>query len=172
MDEAAGAIADPVRREILVMLRAAPHSAGQLADRFAISRPAVSRHLRVLREAGLVRAAAEGRRRVYTLVTDPLDELAGWLAQLLGADALAASPLAGRRAASPLAGARATSPLAGPGAVSPPAGSGAHVPAVTATAGRQRPGGWEQRLDALATEVHRTRRERRTVHPDEEGRTA
>ena len=78
----AGAIADPVRREILLMLRAEPLSAGQIAGRFAISRPAVSRHLRVLREAGLVRDTAAGRRRVYELVTAPLDELAGWLARL------------------------------------------------------------------------------------------
>ncbi|WP_317620690.1 metalloregulator ArsR/SmtB family transcription factor [Actinoplanes sp. KI2] len=82
MDEVAGAIADPVRRQILLMLRAAPLSAGQIADRFAISRPAVSRHLRVLREAGLVRDTADGRRRVYELVTAPLDELAGWLTRL------------------------------------------------------------------------------------------
>ncbi|WP_344611103.1 metalloregulator ArsR/SmtB family transcription factor [Dactylosporangium salmoneum] len=82
MDEVAGAIADPVRREILLMLRDEPLSAGQIADRFAISRPAISRHLRVLREAGLVRDAADGRRRVYALVAAPLDELAGWLARL------------------------------------------------------------------------------------------
>ena len=65
------------------MLRDAPLSAGQIAGRFAISRPAVSRHLRVLREAGLVRDTADGRRRVYTLVTAPLDELAGWLGRLM-----------------------------------------------------------------------------------------
>ena len=82
MDEVAGAIADPVRREILLMLRDEPLSARQIADRFVISRPAVSRHLRVLREAGLVRDTADGRRRVYTLVTAPLDDLAGWLGRL------------------------------------------------------------------------------------------
>jgi DNA-binding transcriptional ArsR family regulator len=83
VDEVAGAIADPVRREILLMLRTEPLSAGQIADRFAISRPAVSRHLRVLREAGLVRDEVDGRRRVYTLDTAPLDELAGWLGRLM-----------------------------------------------------------------------------------------
>ncbi|MGI5240578.1 metalloregulator ArsR/SmtB family transcription factor [Dactylosporangium sp. CA-139066] len=82
MDEVAGAIADPVRREILLMLRDASRSAGEIAERFEISRPAVSRHLRVLREAGLVRDASDGRRRVYSLVAGPLDELAGWLGQL------------------------------------------------------------------------------------------
>ncbi|MFI5841941.1 metalloregulator ArsR/SmtB family transcription factor [Catenuloplanes sp. NPDC051500] len=82
MDEVAGAIADPIRREILLMLRDEALSAGQIADRFAISRPAVSRHLRVLREAGLARDEADGRRRVYTLVTAPLTELTDWLGQL------------------------------------------------------------------------------------------
>jgi DNA-binding transcriptional ArsR family regulator len=82
VDEVAGAIADPVRREILLMLRDEPLTAGQIAGRFEISRPAISRHLRVLREAGLVRDAPEGRRRVYTLVTAPLDELADWLGRL------------------------------------------------------------------------------------------
>jgi DNA-binding transcriptional ArsR family regulator len=82
MDEVAGAIADPVRREILLLLRDQPLSAGQVADRFEISRPAVSRHLRVLREAGLVLDTADGRRRVYTLRTAPLEELKGWLDRL------------------------------------------------------------------------------------------
>src|SRR5689334_24172338 len=84
VDEVAGAIADPVRREILLMLRDESLSAGQIAERFAISRPAVSRHLRVLREAGLVSDRADGRRRVYELVTGPLDELAGWPERLTG----------------------------------------------------------------------------------------
>ena len=64
------------------MLRDAPLSAGQIAGRFAISRPAVSRHLRVLREAGLVRDTVDGRRRVYALVTAPFDELTGFLQRL------------------------------------------------------------------------------------------
>ncbi|PRX08665.1 DNA-binding transcriptional ArsR family regulator [Actinoplanes italicus] len=78
----AGAIADPVRREILLLLRDQPLTAGQVAGRFPISRPAISRHLRVLRDAGLVRDTADGRRRVYTLVAGPLDELAGWIGRL------------------------------------------------------------------------------------------
>ncbi len=82
VDEIVAAIADPVRREILLMLRDEPLSAGQIAARFEISRPAVSRHLRVLREAGLVSDTADGRRRVYALVTAPLTELAGWLERL------------------------------------------------------------------------------------------
>ncbi|MBB6346726.1 metalloregulator ArsR/SmtB family transcription factor [Nonomuraea muscovyensis] len=107
MDEVAGAIADPVRREILMMLRDEQLSAGQIAERFVISRPAVSRHLRVLRDSGLVRDELVGRRRFYVLRTEPLTELTDWVARLT------------------------------------------------------RPSGWEHRLDALETEVYRTRREHR-----------
>ncbi|MGH8826800.1 MAG: metalloregulator ArsR/SmtB family transcription factor [Jiangellaceae bacterium] len=102
---AAKAIADPVRRDILVLLRARALTAGDIAQRFEISRPAVSRHLRVLREAGVVTADAHGRERMYRLEPAPLAELAGWLLQF-----------------------------------------------------SQR---WEQRLDALETEVYRTRRDTR-----------
>ncbi|MDT0442360.1 metalloregulator ArsR/SmtB family transcription factor [Streptomyces johnsoniae] len=81
LSEVAGAIADPVRREILVMLRHAPLTAGEIAARFSISRPAVSRHLRVLRESGLVRDEQAGRHRRYSLVPSRLDHLATWLAR-------------------------------------------------------------------------------------------
>ena len=76
----AGAIADPVRREILLMLRDEPLSAGQIADRFVISRPAVSRHLRVLREAGLVEVRQTGRERLYRLNAAPLRDVYAWAA--------------------------------------------------------------------------------------------
>lgn len=115
VDEVAEAIADPARREILVLLRDGPQSAGHIAaligDRFRISRPAVSRHLRVLRECGLVRDTLEGRHRRYDLDTTRLGELTDWLAQF------AAPPV------------------------------------------------WQQRMDALETEVYRTRRERRFDAP-------
>ncbi len=111
MNAVASAIADPVRRRILSMLRGGPLAAGEIAETFDISRPAISRHLRVLRESGLVADEANGRQRVYTLDTAPLEELQDWLAGF----------------------------------------------------GRQ----WEARLDALETEVHRARRDRRAVHaPD------
>jgi DNA-binding transcriptional ArsR family regulator len=77
--DVAAAISDPVRREILVMLRSGPMPAGQIADRFMISRPAISRHLRVLRESDLVRDELIGRERHYTLHTEPLAELMRWL---------------------------------------------------------------------------------------------
>lgn len=79
--DVAGAIADPVRRDILSLLRHGPLPAGDIANRFAISRPAVSRHLRVLRESGLVVDLPDGRRRVYHLDVAPLAEIDAWLAQ-------------------------------------------------------------------------------------------
>ena len=88
------------------MLRAQPLTAGEIAGRFEVSRPAVSRHLRVLRESGLVRDTLTGRQRVYELDASKLAELIDWLDQLT------------------------------------------------------RPAGWAPRLDALETEVYRTRRER------------
>ncbi len=80
MDAAASAISDPVRRGVLDALAGGPLAAGDLAARFDISRPAVSRHLRVLRESGLVTGRADGRRRVYALDTAPLRPLAEWIA--------------------------------------------------------------------------------------------
>jgi DNA-binding transcriptional ArsR family regulator len=109
LDGAASAIADPVRREILTLLRDSSLSAGAIASRFAISRPAVSRHLRVLRESGLVVGEPHGRERVYRLDVTPLAGLDAWLA-----------------------------PFRGSGGSST----------------------WGSRLDALETEVHRTRRDR------------
>jgi DNA-binding transcriptional ArsR family regulator len=73
------ALADPVRRELVALLARGEVAAGDLADRFAVSRPAVSRHLRVLREAGLVNARSEGRRRLYALDPRPLREIDHWL---------------------------------------------------------------------------------------------
>ena len=105
------AIADPVRRSIMVMLRDQPLPAGEIAARFAISRPAVSRHLRVLRDAGLVRDLLVGRHRIYHLDTSGLAALIEWLDQFA------------------------------------------------------QTGVWERRLDALETEIYRTRRERRRDTP-------
>jgi DNA-binding transcriptional ArsR family regulator len=107
VDDVAAAIADPVRRDILVMLRERRLAAGEIADRFVISRPAVSRHLRVLRESGLVRDTLVGRQRFYELDASRFTGLIEWLGQFT------------------------------------------------------RTTGWEQRLDALETEVYRTRREHR-----------
>jgi len=84
VDAVAQALADPIRREILVMLHEAPRTAGAIADTFTVSRPAISRHLRVLREAGLVRDTVNGREREYTLDLDALAPLEAFLAKLRG----------------------------------------------------------------------------------------
>jgi DNA-binding transcriptional ArsR family regulator len=73
------AIADPTRRAILDRLRAGPANAGALAADFRQSRPAISKHLRVLREARLVVDTRVGRERVYTVDPVPLQSVAGWL---------------------------------------------------------------------------------------------
>lgn len=106
----AAALADEVRREILLLLRGRVLSAGEIAARFDISRPAVSRHLRVLRACGLVVDEVRGRRRLYRLETAPLAPLEDFIASLHDR--------------------------------------------------------WSGPLDALETEVYRTRRERRAAAPD------
>lgn len=108
MDAIAAAIADPIRREILALLREGPRGAGAIAKRFVVSRPAVSRHLRVLREAGLVVDEVRGRTREYRLCIQALAPLEAWLRAL------------------------------------------------------HRGRGWEPRFDALATEVHRVRAQKRS----------
>lgn len=115
--DVAAAIADPVRREIVAMLAQRELTAGEIAAGFTISRPAVSRHLRVLREAGLVVDEARGRNRVSRLDLAPLADLDVWIHSLTGP--------------------------------------------------------WGSRLDALETEVYRTRRERsRRTGPTTEENTA
>lgn len=97
------------------MLRDGRLSAGVIAGRFLISRPAVSRHLRVLRDSGLVHDELVGRHRFYVLDAERFTELVEWLAQFAASS-------------------------------------------------------WEQRLDALETEVYRTRRERRIRHAGDQGK--
>ena len=72
-------LADPVRREIVELLAAGEAGAGEIAERFPVTRPAISRHLRVLREAGLVTSEVRAQRRVYRLDRGPLAELDAWL---------------------------------------------------------------------------------------------
>jgi DNA-binding transcriptional ArsR family regulator len=73
------AIADPTRREILDMLLDGERTVGEIAERFAVSRPAVSKHLRVLRGARLVRARREGRQRLCAVDPEPLRAIDAWL---------------------------------------------------------------------------------------------
>jgi DNA-binding transcriptional ArsR family regulator len=106
MDAVLHALSDPSRRTVLEALKDGPVSAGELATMLPIARPGVSRHLRVLREAGMVDVRHEAQFRLYSLKPEPLAELDTWLAPY-----------------------RAL---------------------------------WEQRLDALHTEVRRGKRERRS----------
>jgi DNA-binding transcriptional ArsR family regulator len=121
--DAFAAVADPARREVISTLARGDLSAGEVAALFPVSRPAVSRHLRVLREAGLVRDELVGRRRIYHLDLDGLAPVTAWLTTL----------------------------------TSSPASSS---------------GSWPGWLDALETEVRRTRRERRVASRQSEKETA
>jgi DNA-binding transcriptional ArsR family regulator len=76
---ALAALADPTRRRIVELLADREWSAGEIAAQFPTSRPGVSRHLRVLREHGFIRTREDGRRRLYSLDTEPLAELDEWL---------------------------------------------------------------------------------------------
>jgi DNA-binding transcriptional ArsR family regulator len=107
MDAVLHALSDQSRRTVLETLRGGPATAGELAALLPIARTGVSRHLRVLREAGLVEVRQQAQRRVYSLRPEPLAEIDEWL-------------------------------------------------------GRYR-ALWENRLDALHTEVARGRRERRST---------
>ena len=107
MEAALRALADDSRRTMLETLADGPATAGELAALLPIARPGVSRHLRVLREAGLVEVRQEAQRRVYSLRPQPLAEIDDWLSRYLTL--------------------------------------------------------WEQRLDALHTEIARGKRERRST---------
>lgn len=76
---ALNALADPTRRAVFERLREGPVSVGEIAADLPVSRPAVSQHLKVLKEAGLVRDEADGTRRLYTLDPNGLGELRSWL---------------------------------------------------------------------------------------------
>ena len=82
--EALAALADPTRRHIVELLAERERDAGEIASHFDVSRPAVSRHLRVLREHGLVQARSEAQRRIYSLDPGPLEEIDAWLTRYRG----------------------------------------------------------------------------------------
>src|ERR1700675_3686310 len=75
------ALADPTRRAVLDLLRRGSQPAGEIAGAFPVSRPAISKHLRLLRRAHLVREHREGRHRVYQLNPEPLRAVDSWLDQ-------------------------------------------------------------------------------------------
>jgi len=75
------ALADPTRRAVLDLLRRGSQPAGEIASAFPVSRPAISKHLRLLRRAHLVREHREGRHRVYQLNPEPLRAVDSWIEQ-------------------------------------------------------------------------------------------
>ncbi len=79
MADVFSALANPVRRRILILLREGPQAVNELAGEFELGRPAVSEHLQVLRRAGLVREEHRGQRRYYHLEAGPLAEVEDWL---------------------------------------------------------------------------------------------
>ncbi|MBX3562295.1 MAG: winged helix-turn-helix transcriptional regulator [Sphingomonas sp.] len=80
------ALADPTRRRVLALLRERPMSAGELADRFDVSKPTMSAHFAVLREAGLIDASKHGKSIIYRLRMSVLEEALMELAQAVGLD--------------------------------------------------------------------------------------
>jgi DNA-binding transcriptional ArsR family regulator len=78
-EAAFSALADPTRRAVLDLLRAGTRPAGEIARAFPVSRPAISKHLKILRRAHLVEERREGRHRMYQLNPEPLKAVASWL---------------------------------------------------------------------------------------------
>jgi DNA-binding transcriptional ArsR family regulator len=74
-----GALANPVRRRILELLNEHPRAAGDIASEFELNRPAISEHLQVLRNVGLVKEVLHGRMHIYHLNAPPLSEVSQWL---------------------------------------------------------------------------------------------
>ncbi|HEY3800366.1 MAG TPA: metalloregulator ArsR/SmtB family transcription factor [Caulobacteraceae bacterium] len=81
VNAAFAAVADPTRRQVLERLSAGPLAVGQIATGLPVSRPAVSQHLKVLKDAGLVRERAEGARRIYAIDPAGLGPMRAWLDQ-------------------------------------------------------------------------------------------
>ncbi|MBX5470754.1 MAG: winged helix-turn-helix transcriptional regulator, partial [Thermoleophilaceae bacterium] len=77
--DAFAVLADPNRRRILDLLRARERPVGELVDALAVSQPTVSKHLRVLRDAGVVEARVDAQRRLYRVRPGPLREIDAWL---------------------------------------------------------------------------------------------
>jgi len=77
--DALGALADPTRRRVFERLLPGPLAVHQIADGLPVTRPAVSQHLRILAEAGLVTVRSRGTRRVYAVSPDGMDALRAWM---------------------------------------------------------------------------------------------
>lgn len=83
MNEAFKALADPTRREILQLLREKSMNAGDIADHFKISKPSISHHLNLLKQAGLVMDERQGQHILYTLHTTVVEDVIGWMFNIL-----------------------------------------------------------------------------------------
>src|SRR4051794_39394987 len=79
MENAFAVLAEPNRRRILDLLRDRERPVGEIVDALSVSQPAVSKHLRVLREAGVVEARADAQRRLYRVRPEPLRDIDAWL---------------------------------------------------------------------------------------------
>lgn len=97
MEDPFRAMADPVRREILAAVAERPLAVHEIAQRFAISRPAISKHLRVLSEAGLVTARRAGKENLYELRLEAFAPVAEWLGRFWGGRLATLKALAERR---------------------------------------------------------------------------
>jgi DNA-binding transcriptional ArsR family regulator len=98
INEALIALADPTRRAVFERLKGGPRSVGAIAANLPVSRPAVSQHLKVLKEAGLVTDSAEGTRRIYQIDPQGLGPIRAWIDQFWD-EALAAFAAAADAAA-------------------------------------------------------------------------
>ncbi len=81
MTDVFAVLADPTRRRMLDLMRTRERAVGELVQAVGLSQPGVSKHLRVLHEAGLVRARADGKRRLYRIRAAPLRDLDAWVAR-------------------------------------------------------------------------------------------
>src|SRR5438046_1909063 len=81
MESAFEVVAEPNRRAILSLLLSSQHSVGEIERQLRMPQPTVSKHLRVLRDAGFVESTVDAQRRVYRLKPEPLQEVDAWLAQ-------------------------------------------------------------------------------------------
>lgn len=86
MQQTLRALSDPIRREIMEMLKKGRMSAGDISDHFPVTSAAISRHLSVLKEAGLIADRREGKFIYYELNASVLEEIMLWLSQLKGGD--------------------------------------------------------------------------------------
>lgn len=124
-DDVFAVIADPTRRHIIQALAVERLAVGELVEELGVSQPTVSKHLRVLRTAGLVETEADGQKRFYSITPEPLEEITAWINSLLEAPRLASPAKAG--ALPPHSSESSNTPVS----ATPASGSEADHPAAT-----------------------------------------